>query len=298
MAATLRTSGVEIAVADDSQHAVALFARQSFSVLIVDCDVVPTGGIELVHLVRALAIESVYVIMMTGTASGVQLEQGYCAGVDQHMLRDVAGAALIDRVQAAFKAIVLRRASRGLAFGHDVITVDLASGAHTARHLVGRLSAEIQLAQHTKRALEIVILRVHAQGTDSAAMADERLATVLEAVQTAVRPKSDWIACLHSVGKNHRLAVVLPGGNAKALEQHVRNAFVMNPTASQGTPELSFGNVTFQAAEGVAFPTALGLLAQAEPQRHAAAAPVAQKPEPASSPLPQEIPQEITESAA
>lgn len=267
IAAALSPAGLEIVLAQDAEEALALFARQSFTVLIVDRTLGNGDGLTLVQQVRALAIESVYAIMLTADASSVQIQRGYCAGVDQHMPRTLAGTAILDRVQAAFKAIALRRANRASTTGHEVTTVDLASGAHTARHLVGRLSAEIALARQARRPLHILIMRVSGgQGGN----AEDQLAHLIGAVQTAVRPRADWMACLHSLGHDHRVAIVMPDADevrADAVEQHVRNAVALAYSGAQAAPQLSFGHVTFHAVSDTEVPTALELLAQAEPQR-------------------------------
>ena len=263
----LAGSAVELVTADDLEIAVATLGRQSFPLVLVDRMLGSVDGLELVRRVRAFSVEAVYVAMLTPSTNGAELEHGYCEGVDQYIPRDVAVPALLERVRAAFKAIALRRASRRSPLrNEDVITVDLSSGAHTARHLVGRLNAEIKLAHHTSRSLDIVIVRVHSP-KDGSNNGEEQLAAALQAVQTAIRPQADWVACLHPVGRSQRIAVVLPDPqptSVEALEQHVRNAFVLGASSANSAPELSFGHVTLAAGANNELPTALGLLAQAE----------------------------------
>src|SRR5262245_28480087 len=143
--ATLRESEIEVFLAEDERVAITQFGRQSFPVMICDRQLGSVAGTELVRQVRCISIEPVYVLMMSDESTAQEINSVYCAGVDQFMPRGISASALKDRVQAAFKAISLRRISRIV--GHrDIVTVDLASGAHTARHLVGRLGAEIELA--------------------------------------------------------------------------------------------------------------------------------------------------------
>jgi DNA-binding response OmpR family regulator len=265
----LRSVQVDVAEAQDHQTALALFARESFPVVILDHTLGATESLPLVPEMRAIAVQSVYVIMMTSETASASLERGYCAGVDQHMARDAGEGAIKERVETAFRAMALRRQSGQLAFKHDVVTVDLASGAHTARHLVGRLSAEIKLAQHSRRLLDIAIVCVQCGASDAA---EDQLEAVLDAVRDSVRPKSDWIARLHSVHRSHRLAIVMPDsppGRAATLEQNVRNAFVMSQPG-HGAPEISVGHITFRPTADEALPAALDLLAQAEANRAAA----------------------------
>jgi DNA-binding response OmpR family regulator len=263
----LAGSAVELVTANDREAALATFGRQSFPLVLVDRMLGSVDGLELVRCVRAFSVEAVYVAMLASTTNGAELEHGFCEGVDQYISRDVATPALLERVQAAFKAIELRRASRRSPLGNDVITVNLASGAHTARHLVGRLSAEIKLANSTAKALDILIVGVRSASKDPSSGNEEQLAAALQAVQTAIRPQMDWIACLHPAGRSHRIAVVLPDSPPSAVDvikQHVRNAFVLSTSRAHTSSELSFGHVTFTAGAGNDLPTALGLLAQAE----------------------------------
>ncbi len=259
----LRDCGLEVFAAEDERVAIAQFGRQSFPVLITDRMLGSLDGTELVRQVRCISIEPVYVLMMTDNNSLEEMNMVYCAGVDLFMPRSVTVSLLKERVQAAFKAISLRRTSRVQGTASEVVTVDLASGAHTARHLVGRLSAEIELARRSQGTLEIAIVRIGSPQGE--AIATEDLLAAVEAVQTSLRAKFDWMAWLHPVGHSHRLAVVMPNagrGGAAALEQHVRNAFVLETTSRQ-RPELSFGHVLFEPRDAN-MPTALGLLAQAE----------------------------------
>lgn len=189
-----------------------------------------------------------------------EVESLYRAGIDQFMPRHASAGVLKERVQVAFRAIAQRR-MRPLGGDRDVVVIDLAAGAHTARHLVGRLSAEMELARSTDSRLEIALVRV---GLSGGAVTDELLG-VLSAVQSSLRPRLDWMALLHPVGSSHRIAVVMPNpspAEAVALEQHVRNAFALD--ASRNIPELCFGRVCFEP-KGTGVPTsALALLAQAE----------------------------------
>ena len=269
--AALAGSSIELVAASDIDTALALLGRQSFTLVLVDRMLGDTDGLEIVRRVRAFSVESAYVAMLAQTMDGVELERGYCEGVDQYIPRDVSAAALLSRVQAAFKAIALRRASRRIPFPSDIVLVDLASGAHTARHLVGRLSAEIKLAHATSRGLAIVIVRVRSTAKGGTSADDESLIAALQAVQTALRPQQDWIACLHTAGRSHRIAVVMPDSPPSAidaLKQHVRNAFVFATSSALTDPELSFGQVILSVRAGDKLPTALGILAQAERHQH------------------------------
>lgn len=267
IAAQLRDCEVEVFVAEDDQIAVTQFGRQTFPVVVCECKPGTQDASELVRRIRCIAIEPVYILMLAHQGTQEETDAMYRAGVDQLIPRLVPKKILQERIHTAFKAISLRRISRVIG-NSDVVTVDLASGAHTARHLVGRLSAEIDLARRTNGTLEIAIVRIGSAHSDITVSED--LLAVLEAVQASLRPHRDWIAWLHTVGHSHRLAVIMPNaghGAAAALQQHVRNAFVFEN--ARELPELGFGHVLFEPQDSTGDSTTLALLARAEQQLRA-----------------------------
>jgi GGDEF domain-containing protein len=168
----------------------------------------------------------------------------------------------------------LRRLGKQKLAHESIVTVDLQSGAHTARHLVGRLCAEINLARRQHTSLSIVVLGVHpmTRGGGHEVHMDTQLTATLAALKGALRSQLDWVAWLHASGDGHRFATVLPSGTSEAATfiTSVRNAFA-TATTSFSAQTLSFGTASFDAKNEPAVPRALELLAKAERARRSGA---------------------------
>lgn len=252
------------------EEAITLMARQWFPVIVTDDEMPEMGGIELVHRVRALAAKPTYVIMMSATVDNMVMERGYCAGVDQFVSKKNMQGALSVRIAEGLKTIRLRRLGKNRLAHESIVTVDLNSGAHTARHLVGRLSAEIMLAQRTQSTVNIIALGVHPSQQE--AVSDSQLTATLAALKGSLRPQLDWVAWLHPAGNSHRFVVVLPSASSETamFTQSVKNTFVSAAKELSGQPPtLSIGTFSVQPAADAKPPTAMEVLGKAESARRA-----------------------------
>ena len=276
-AALLKLQGFEVTVAGDGAEALTMFAREWFPVVITDSSIPPVDGVEFVARLRILSLAPVYIIMLTETSDVRAQERGYCMGVDQYLMRQNALAELVGRVRAGINAIRRRQSSR-TGRAHEPATVDLESGAHTARHLVGRLRTEIVQAGRTKKTLQLLSIGLDA--ADAAAFQQHAIPgtisdTLLSAAHEAMRPKLDWVVRLPAPANTCRLVVVMPESGpseASAMEQTIRNAFVHWGLSSPASGlRLSTGLATFQGEDDE--PAALELLGHAERNRRAADAP-------------------------
>lgn len=269
--ALLKLQGFEVAAAADGVEALTMFAREWFPVVITDSAIAPVDGIEFVARLRILSLAPVYIIMLTETTDVRIQEQGYCVGVDQYLIRQNTLSELVGRVQAGVTAIRRRQSSR-TGRAHEPATVDLENGAHTARHLVGRLRAEIVQAGRSKKTLQILSIGLDAgdpaafhQHTTSGTISD----TLLAAAHEAMRPKLDWVVRLPAPVHTCRLVVVMPESGAteaSAMEQTIRNAFVHWGLSSAASGlRLSTGLASFAGEDNE--PAALELLGHAERSR-------------------------------
>lgn len=276
-AALLKLQGYEVAAAADGVEALTMFAREWFPVVITDSAVPPVDGIEFVARLRILSLAPVYIIMPTETNDVRVHEQGYCIGVDQYLMRQNSLSELVGRVQAGITAIRRRQSSR-TGRAHEPATVDLENGAHTARHLVGRLRAEIVQAGRSKKTLQILSIGLDAadpaafqQHGGSGTVSD----TLLSAAHEAMRPKLDWVVRLPAPANTCRLVVVMPESGpieASAMEQTIRNAFV-HWGLSSATSGIRFSTGLATFAGEAHEPAALELLGQAERNRRSNDAP-------------------------
>jgi DNA-binding response OmpR family regulator len=268
VATLLRSADFEVAVAAEGEEALTIMGRQWFPVVVTDRKMPVFDGIEFVSRLRAVSIAPSYVIMLTAVADPHDYERGYCAGVDLYIGKTGHERELATKVSAAFGAVRRRQAAH-VASADLPITVDLESGAHTARHLVGRLHSEMSYAARTNKALHVLSVCIEpsdANGRRAGAIGAASDA-LLHAVHAAVRPKLDWVARLPAGRDACRLAIVMPEADAPqiaAVEQGVRNAFVSDGLTLRGIG-LSFGASAL--AEAGEKPTALGLLAESERQR-------------------------------
>lgn len=279
VATLLTAQDIDVTRATNGEEAITLLARRWIPLIVTDDEMPVMDGIELTHRVRAMTVKPTYVIMLLSVLDGSAMERGYCAGVDHYVSRGGWQASLPVRITEGFKAIRLRRGVKQKLRNDSVVTVDLASGAHTARHLVGRLSAEIMLAQRRSSRVGVTAVGLHAttQSRNNAAsvISDEQLSAILGALKGAIRPQLDWVAWLHQMAGSHRFLVVSssPSVEPRALEQSIRNAFVLSGnTATLNAPplNLSFGTALFEPTTGSRPPTALELLGKAESIRRAA----------------------------
>lgn len=266
----LRGAGYEVATAADGMEALTLLGRQWFPVVITDRTMPVIDGVEFVQRLRAIAVAPVYVIMLTPSSDPHDYERGYCAGVDHYLPRASYERELLARTLTALNAIRRRQLSPG-ARASGPITVDLESGAHTARHLVGRLHAEIAHASRASQDLSVVsvCLEPPADATEAARLTASVSQALLHAVRGAVRPKLDWVARLPAGRDTYRLAIVMPtAGEAEiaAVEQGIRNAFVHAQEETMlGASQLTVGYANLRRQQSQ--PTALELLGEAERNR-------------------------------
>jgi CheY-like chemotaxis protein len=268
----LRAAELTVKGVKDAMEAITLLGRQWFPVVVTDRAMPGVDGIELVHRLRALAVAPTYVIMLTGSSDAEDYERGYCAGVDHYLLKKGDYRELVQKVLAGFTA-VRRRQHAPNAQGGPVV-IDLESGAHTARHLIGRLNAEIAHATQVNAALSIVSVCIEAQPTASGPgqIAAEASSALLDAVRNTLRTHCDWAARLPAGRSAFRLSIVMPNGAERevaAFKQGLQNALVHadEGPALRGT-QLSVGSVLL--GNRTRRPTALELIGEAERERRGA----------------------------
>jgi DNA-binding response OmpR family regulator len=269
-AALLTLEGFDVAEAGDAIQALTIFARDWYPLVITDRTLPSMDGIEFVSRLRVMALAPIYVIMLTDSNDVRDHERGYCGGVDQYLLQQNHPSDLRPKVNAGLLALRRRQSVRtGQNDGPAI--VDLENGAHTARHLVGRLHAEIA---HCSRSGVLQILSVAIETRDERVLARKNIGgtvseTLLAAVNDAIRPRMDWVARLPAPPHTWRIAIVMPESehiDAAAVEQRIRNAFAhWNTQSNESELRLSAGFALI--SNGQELPTALELLGQAERSR-------------------------------
>jgi DNA-binding response OmpR family regulator len=268
----LRAAELDVVGVGNATEAITLLGRQWYPVVVTDRTMPGMDGIELVHRLRALAVAPTYVIMLTGSSDAEDYERGYCAGVDHYLIKKPEYRELVSRVLAGFTAVRRRQHAPNSAGGPVII--DLESGAHTARHLVGRLNAEISHATASNAELSIVSVCIEAQAgaNGPGRIRSETTIALLDAVRSAMRSRSDWAARLPAGEAAFRLAIVMPDAadqEIAAFKQGLHNAFVhADDVPALRRTQLSFGAV--KLGSRTRRPTALELLAEVEQERRGA----------------------------
>jgi CheY-like chemotaxis protein len=268
IATLLRAADIETVVAADGDEALTLLGRRWYTVVVTDRNMPVLDGIEFVSRLRAMAVFPVYVIMLAAAGDAHDFERGYCAGVDHYITKKGYETELLGKVTAGLAAI-RRRQTSNTARADRPVTVDLENGAHTARHLVGRLHAEMQYARRSGKPFHVLSACIELNETAAARGSEAASEALLHAAYAAARPSLDWIARLPASRRACRIAVVMPEADAPqiaAIEQSIRNAFVnsIDQPALRGM-QLSMGAAALSTAGEQ--PTALGLLGEAERQR-------------------------------
>jgi len=268
IATLLRAADIETVVAADGDEALTLLGRRWYTVVVTDRNMPVVDGIEFVSRLRAMAVFPVYVIMLAAAGDAHDFERGYCAGVDHYITKKGYETELLGKVTAGLAAIRRRQTSH-TARADRPVTVDLENGAHTARHLVGRLHAEMQYARRSGKPFHVLSACIELNEAAAARGSEAASEALLHAVYAAARPSLDWIARLPASRRACRIAVVMPEADASqiaAIKQSIRNAFVNSAEqpALRGM-QLSMGAAALSTAGEQ--PTALGLLGEAERQR-------------------------------
>jgi CheY-like chemotaxis protein len=265
VAALLRAANFEVVSASGAAQALAILSRQWFPVVVTDRNMPSIDGLEFTSRLRALATAPTYVIMLTSSDDARDYERGYCAGVDHYLSKQGYEKELVVKVASGVSAIRRRRASVATRVDGPV-TVDLEGGAHTARHLVGRLCAE--MARIAEGPLHVLTVAGEAS-TDGATQAVSD--ALFRAACSAARPKMDWITRLPAGRRSARLAVIMPQStpsDVAAVVQGVRNAFVQGERLGRFEVKLSSGSAQFSAERNAV--TALELLGESERNRRGA----------------------------
>lgn len=270
-ATMLRQQGFTVATAGDGAEALTVFARDWYPLVIASQDISTLDGLHVASRLRVISLAPVYIIMLTGNTDVRDHELGYCSGVDQYLLLQNYPGELIGKAEAGMVALRRRRSSPTGA-SDEPATVDLENGAHTARHLVGRLHAEIAHAIRTGELLQLLSIGVDTD--DNLAFTRRNVGSpvstaLLGAVHGAIRPRRDWVTRLPAPAHACRLAVVMPESSpadAARVEQGVRNTFV-HWDVDCGASDLRLSCGTARISKGDPARTALELLSQAERER-------------------------------
>lgn len=240
----LTTGGFEVRSAKNGQEALDMLEHEWYPLVITDWQMPVMDGLALTKALRGRSAEDTYIIMLTMRDSSADFEQGYLAGVDDYLTKNISDAELFSRVYAAFNTLALRRSLREAraAVLEQSVGIDSESGAFSSGELQGRLLSEIRRGQRYGRQLAVITLGVRIQGAPASGCVPEPtvLKCVVQAIDSSVRAHVDWIARLDTpVGA--AFAVVLPEAgivDVPAIKE--RMIAVLNRYASNASVPLAF----------------------------------------------------------
>ena len=193
----LNDAGFEVQPVANGQEALEALDQRWFPLVITDWQMPVMDGLGLTQALRARGAEDTYIIMLTMRDASTDFEQGYIAGVDDYLTKNVTDPELFARVYAAFNTLALRRSLREaqVAVLEQSVSIDAESGAFSPTEVHARLLSEIRRAQRYGRQLAIVTIGVHVQGApvDANVPNAEVLRSVVQAIDSTVRAHVDWI---------------------------------------------------------------------------------------------------------
>jgi PleD family two-component response regulator len=271
----LVSGGFEVEHASDGQEALDLLAQKWFPLVITDWQMPVMDGLTFTRTLRARSAEDTYIIMLSMRDASTDFEQGYVAGVDDYLTKNVSDPELFSRIYAAFNTLALRRSLREAqaAVMEQSVSIDAESGALAPIELQGRLLSEIRRGQRYGRQLAIVTLGVRIQGApaDACIPTATVLKSVVQAMDATVRAHVDWIGRLETpVGA--AFAVVLPEAgivDAPAIKERMMTALNRYASSSAVPLAFSYGTAALELDGNDSAPVEAGaMLNVAEHCRH------------------------------
>src|ERR1044072_1087045 len=108
----LTQGGFEVRGARNGQEALDILAQEWYPLVITDWQMPVLDGLALTKALLGRSTEDIYIIMLTMRDTSSDFEQGYIAGVDDYLTKNISDAELFSRVYAAFNTLALRRSLR------------------------------------------------------------------------------------------------------------------------------------------------------------------------------------------
>jgi two-component system cell cycle response regulator len=208
----LAAAGFQVQQASNGQEALELLERQWYPLVITDWHMPMMDGLTMTQALRRRGADDTYIIMLTMRDSSDDFEQGYVAGVDDYLTKNVSDPELFARIHAAFNTLALRRSLRQAqeAAMEQSVSIDAESGAFSPTELQARLLSEIRRAQRYGRQLAVVTFGARVRDAAASDVPDAAtLRGVVQAIDATARAHVDWIGRMEA-STGAAFAVVLP----------------------------------------------------------------------------------------
>jgi PleD family two-component response regulator len=246
----LGSAGFEVRQALNGAEALKLLEQQWFPVIVTDWQMPVMDGLELCEAIRARGTEDSYIIMLTTRQASTDYERGYASGVDDYLTKKVPDSELFARINAAFTTLALRRSLQEARETIEQSTsIDVDTGAFTARELRARLHAEICRAERYGRPLSLITVGVRSSEAGGS-LNPEFLRTVAQTLGGIIRAHVDWVGRLQSESEA-AFAVVLPEASiadGPPIKERLLSALLSLPSAGH-TLTFSFGLAALERGE-------------------------------------------------
>jgi two-component system cell cycle response regulator len=224
LARQLRGAGYVVETAQDGNEALARVLDGSFQILITDWDMPGIDGAALCRRVREAHLPGyLYILLLTGHYSPVDIVTGLEAGADDYVKKPARAAELLARLKTATRILLLERSLRSSNEQVRLLSItDALVETYNRRYLNDELVREVERSRRYGRPLCAVMAdldqfkRINDQHGHPTG--DEVLRQFAERARSSIR-QSDWIARYGG----EEFVIVLPdtnlGGAADTAER-------------------------------------------------------------------------------
>jgi two-component system, cell cycle response regulator len=197
------------------------------------CPVVFTDSLELIRQLRAQQTRAPFIVFVSSTAVGAELEPGLAAGADECIGRGVSERELDARIASARRIAELEAVLRvTLEENRKLSATDDLTRVASRRFFSRNFPREVERAARYGRALSLILCDIDhfktVNDTHGHACGDQILKEFGTRLQQVLRRGADWVARIGG----EEFAVVLPEtGYQPALEvaRKLRNAVASTP---------------------------------------------------------------------
>jgi two-component system cell cycle response regulator len=246
----LRGAGYVVETAQDGNEALARILDGSFQILITDWDMPGIDGATLCRRVREAHLPGyLYILLLTGHDSLVDIVTGLEAGADDYVKKPARVAELLARLKTAIRIVQLERSLRASNEQVRLLSItDALVETYNRRYLNDELVREVERSCRYGRPLSALMADLdhfkRINDHHSHQTGDEVLRHFADLVRSSIR-QSDWIARYGG----EEFVIVLPDTNVRGAAETAEKIRVACAAAPFAT---STGHIAVTASFGVA----------------------------------------------